>query len=204
MSEEAPDQQAGRLMQHLLPRLTAVLILAAAPAALLADGAASAPAVRPGVYPTDFGLVLDLQATRRFTANDIQSFVHHVFSMYERAKSVTRRVGAEAFRPFIDDSVHVDFPDYKIHNWQEFVAWHRWIHDQLIGDDHSVGPIDVRFLSDGHYEAHFFVLWRALFKDGSYREMRVEQTWTMREQPDRDLPVIESYVARVPDTGARD
>ncbi|MEI6719202.1 MAG: hypothetical protein WCO67_00420 [Betaproteobacteria bacterium] len=191
-------------MQRLLPSLNGVLIFAAAPAVLLPDGVAAAPAVRPGVYPSDFGLVLDLQATRKFTANDIQSFVHHVFSMYERATSSTHRVGAEAFRPLIDDSVQVDFPDYKIHSWKKFVAWHRWIHDQLIGDDHALGPIDVRFLGGGRYEARFFVLWRALFKDGNYREMRIEQIWTMREQPDRDLPVIEGYVARVPDTGAPD
>jgi hypothetical protein len=28
-------------------------------------------------------------------------------------------------------------------------------------------------------------------------DVRVEQVWTMREQPDRELPVIETYVARV-------
>jgi hypothetical protein len=169
-----------------------------------ASGAQAQAPQRPGTYPADFGLVLDMQAARKFTANDIQSFVHHVFSMYERATSATRRVGPDAFRPFLDDNVKIDFPDYKIRNWQEFVTWHHWIHDRLVGDDHVLGPIDVHFLSDGRYQAHFVVLWRALFKSGEYNEVRVEQTWTLREQADRDAPVIEEYAAKVADFRARD
>jgi hypothetical protein len=32
----------------------------------------------------------------------------------------------------------------------------------------------------------------------------VEQTWTLREQADRDAPVIEEYAAKVADFRARD
>ncbi len=150
-------------------------------------------------YPLDFAQVLELQAARRFTANDIRSFVYRVFAMYERGTSETRHIGPEAFRQFVDDDVRVDFPDYQIHNWSEFVAWHRWIHGQLAGDDHVLGPIDVTFLTDGRYQVHFVVVWRALFKNGDYKEARIDQTWRMREQADRDLPVIETYVAKLAD-----
>ena len=159
---------------------------------------------RPGIYPADFALTLDQQAARKFTANDIRSFVYRVFSMYERATSDSRHVGPEAFRLLLDDNVHIDFPDYKIANWGEFVAWHKWIHGRLVGDDHVLGPIEVKFMSDGRYQAHFVVLWRALFKTGEYTEVRVDQTWSLREQADRDLPVIETYVARVVDARVPD
>lgn len=152
-----------------------------------------------GAYPLDFAQVLELQTARKFTANDVRSFVYRVFAMYERATSEVRPVGAEAFRPFVADDVRVDFPDYQIHNWTEFVAWHRWIHGQLVGDDHILGPIDVTFLTDGRYQVHFVVVWRALFKNGDYKEARIEQTWRLREQADRDLPVIETYVAKLAD-----
>lgn len=187
-----------------------VAVLLAIQPAYGADDRQSMPAAPPGIqehpgtYPVDFGLVLELQASRKFTANDIQSFVHRVFSMYERATSGAARIGPEAFRPLVDDNVYVDFPDYQIRNWSEFATWHRWIHEQLVGDEHILGPIEVRFLSDGRYQAHFVVLWRALFKTGKYTEIYVDQTWTMREQKDRDLPVIEIYVAKVADFRARD
>lgn len=163
--------------------------------------AASTTPVQPAIspYPLDFAQVLELQAARKFTANDIRSFVYRVFAMYERGTSQTRHVGPEAFRPLVADDVRIDFPDYQIHNWSEFVTWHRWIHGQLAGDDHVLGPIDVTFLTDGRYQVHFVVLWRALFKDGAYNETRIEQTWRMREQPDRDWPVIETYVAKLAD-----
>lgn len=188
-------------MSGMRPSPVASLLFAVAvtvAAIALADSGAK-PSIRPGVYPADFALTLDQQAARKFTANDIKSFVYRVFSMYERATSDSRHVGPEAFRLLLDDNVHVDFPDYKIANWTEFVAWHKWIHGRLVGDDHMLGPIEVKFMSDGRYQAHFVVLWRALFKTGEYTEVRVEQTWTLREQADRDLPVIETYVARVAD-----
>lgn len=166
-----------------------------------AGSAGAAPAGdrgrHPGVYPADFALTLELQAARKFTANDIKSFVYHVFSMYERATSETHRVGPEAFQPFLDEHVRIEFPDYKITNWNEFIAWHKWIHDQLIGDDHVIDSIEVKFMGDGRYQAHFVVNWRALFRSGEYTDVRVEQTWTMREQADRDLPVIETYLAKL-------
>jgi hypothetical protein len=191
-----------RFPTHAVTVLVALAMIAATAPALA--GASDDRASHPGVYPADFALALELQAARRFTANDIKSFVHHVFSMYERATSESRRIGPEAFRPLIDDNVRIDFPDYKIANWTEFVAWHKWIHDQLIGDDHVIESIDVEFLSDGRYQAHFVVNWRALFRSGQYTDVRVEQTWTMREQADRDLPVIETYVAKLAEfPGAR-
>lgn len=155
------------------------------------------PARAPAVRPADFALTLELQAARKFTANDIKSFVYRVFSMYERATSGTKRVPVEAFRPLLDEHVSIDFPDYKITGWNDFVEWHRWIHDQLVGDDHRIGTIDVEFLTDGRYRARFVVNWRAMFKDGRYTDVRVEQVWTLREQADRDLPVIETYVAHL-------
>jgi len=169
----------------------------------VADPSAAAPTEQHGpvvsAYPLDFAQTLELQAARKFTANDVRSFVYRVFAMYERGTSETRHVGPQAFRPFVDDNVRVDFPDYQIHNWDEFVAWHQWIHAQLVGDDHVLGPIDVAFLTDGRYQVHFVVVWRALFKNGDFKEARIEQTWGLREQPDRDLPVIETYIAKLAD-----
>lgn len=188
-------------------RVAIVSLLAVVAVGMMAIAFADSGAqkdIRPGVYPADFALTLDQQAARKFTANDIRSFVYRVFSMYERATSDSRHVGPEAFRLLLDDNVRIDFPDYKIRNWAEFVAWHKWIHGRLVGDDHVLGAIEVRFMSDGRYQAHFVVLWRALFKTGEYSEVRVDQTWTLREQADRDLPVIETYVARVADVRALD
>jgi hypothetical protein len=152
--------------------------------------------MKEGVYPEDFGLVMRMQRERRFTANDIKGFVHSVFSMYERANRKKRRADASAFDALLDEKVRVDFPDRKIRNRKEFRAWHRWIHRRLVADDHAVESIDVRFLSDGRYRAEILLRWRALFKDGSYSDTRLAQTWVLREEEGSDLPVIESYVAR--------
>jgi hypothetical protein len=151
----------------------------------------------PGAVPRDFALALELQDQRKFTANDIKSFVYHVFSLYERATSARYRKGVDAFRNLLDENVIIDFPDYKIANWDDFTNWHSWIHGQLVGDDHTIGSVDVDFLSDGRYEVSFFVRWRALFKTGKYVDACVGQVWTLREEANRDLPVIETYVAKL-------
>jgi hypothetical protein len=147
--------------------------------------------------PADFARTLELREARRFNANDLRSFVHRIFSLYDHSTGEAHLVGPEVFRSLLADDVRIDFPDYQIHNWDEFVIWHGWIHGQLVGDDHVLGPIDVRFLDDGHYQAHFVVLWRALYKTGEFREAAVEQTWRLREQAGRDQPVLESVLARL-------
>lgn len=189
-------------MPHIRPLVTLpaaflLAFLAADPS--FADG----PATPGAAPPADFVSTLQLQAERKFTANDIKSFVHRIFSMYERATTGAQRVPAQAFRQLLDERVAIDFPDYKIAGWDDFVEWHRWIHEQIIGDDHEIHTIAVEFLEDGRYRAAFEVRWRAAFKDGRYVDVLVEQVWTLREQADRDLPVIETYVARVADGSER-
>ncbi|WP_253649305.1 hypothetical protein [Vibrio tubiashii] len=149
-------------------------------------------------YPkADYDQLIQHYAERKFTQNDIKSFVHRVFSMYERATVGKVRVPAEAFADLIDKNIHVDFPDYKIHSRQEFMEWHQWIHDLLLSDDHDIKSIDVSFLDDGKYEAQFNVRWRGDFKDGSFTDLNIEQRWIMYESIEFDHPVIEQYVAEV-------
>lgn len=153
----------------------------------------------PNVYPLDFALVLEQREARKFNANDIRSFVYRIFSMYDHATSKAHRIGPEEFRPLLADNIRMDFPDYQIHDWAEFVTWHKWIHGRLVADDHQIGPIEVGFLNDGRYEVHFVVLWRALFKTGEFMDIRIEQTWRLRGEANHDLPVLESLVAKVAD-----
>ncbi|GFD75988.1 MULTISPECIES: hypothetical protein [Tenacibaculum] len=132
---------------------------------------------------------------RKFTKNDIKSFVYKIFSMYERATCNNEHVSAEAFNKLIADDIFVDFPAYKnIHSKSEFLEWHRWIHDLLISDDHDIEKIDVSYLSNGKYMAQFIVHWRALFKDNTYSDLRVDQQWIMREDTNEPLPIIERYL----------
>lgn len=74
------------------------------------------------------------------------------------------------------------------------MEWHRWIHDLLISDDHDIEKIDVSYLSNGKYMAQFIVHWRALFKDNTYSDLRVDQQWIMREDTNEPLPIIERYL----------
>jgi hypothetical protein len=138
-------------------------------------------------------------ATRKFTKNDIKSFVHRVFSMYERATVGIQRVEAKAFHDLIDENIHVDFPDYQIRNREEFFTWHRWIHDLLVSDDHDVTNVDVLYLSNGKYEVRFDVRWRGEFKDGTYTDLALEQRWILYDSEQFDHPVIERYAAAVKD-----
>lgn len=137
-----------------------------------------------------------MQAFRshKFTKNDIKSFVYKVFSMYERATCSNVHIDAEAFHDLVDEAVYVDFPDYQIRSREEFKTWHRWIHDKLVSDDHEIEKIRVEYLTNGKYLAQFFVRWRGEFKDGSYTDLKVEQQWLMREQDDKDHPIIERYL----------
>lgn len=137
--------------------------------------------------------------SRKFTRNDIKSFVYRIFSMYERATCDNEYLGAEAFDDLVADDVHVDFPDYRIRSREEFKEWHRWIHGLLNSDDHQIDRIAVEYLADGRYQARFFVRWRADFKDGRYIDLQVEQLWIMREEADLPLPVIERYVVGLSD-----
>ncbi|WP_216595909.1 hypothetical protein [Flammeovirga sp. OC4] len=136
---------------------------------------------------------------RQFTKNDIKSFVYKVFSMYERATCDNVNVSADEFKPFIDENIYVDFPEYQIRNWEEWKTWHHWIHDMLVSDDHEIESIKVDFLADGRYQATFDVHWRAEFKEGSYVENQLRQVWIMHEEEGKDLPVIERYIAKMND-----
>lgn len=147
----------------------------------------------------DYDTLIEQYAQRKFTKNDIKSFVHHVFSMYERATVGLERVPAEAFTDLVDEHIHVDFPDYKIRSRQEFMEWHHWIHDLLISDDHDIQSIDVSYLDDGKYEARFKVRWRGDFKDATFTDLMIEQRWVMYELSQYEHPVIEQYYAVVVD-----
>ena len=131
---------------------------------------------------------------RKFTKNDIKSFVHKVFSLYERATCDNVYRSADVFDELVADDVYVDFPDYKVRSREEFKQWHRWIHDLLHSDDHDIESIQVEYLANGKYQARFFVRWRADFKDGRYTDLRAEELWVMREEAEKELPVIERYI----------
>lgn len=132
--------------------------------------------------------------SHKFTKNDIKSFVHKVFSMYERATCENEYLPAEAFDKIVDENIYVDFPDYKIRNKKEFMEWYKWIHSELNSDDHEIKKVNVEYLSNWKYQAQFFVRWRADFKDGRYTDLLVEQLWIMREEEDKTLPIIEHYI----------
>lgn len=148
---------------------------------------------------TSYQSLIDEYETRKFTINDIKSFVHKVFSMYERATVGKQLLGAEAFSCLVDENIHVDFPDYKIRSRSEFLEWHQWIHNLLISDDHQIEKIDVSYLANGKYEARFKVRWRAEFKDHTYTDLRLEQCWILREEQETEHPVIERYIAVIDD-----
>lgn len=148
---------------------------------------------------TDYDALIQQYGERKFTKNDIKSFVHRVFSMYERATVGKERVPAEAFKDLVDEDIHVDFPDYKIRSRQEFLEWHDWIHDLLLSDDHDIRSIDVSYLANGKYQARFDIRWRGECKDGSFTDLNIEQSWIMYESDEHTHPVIEHYVGVVKD-----
>jgi hypothetical protein len=113
---------------------------------------------------SEYDTLIQHFSERKFTKNDIKSFVHRVFSMYERATVGKDRVPAEAFALLVDEHVQVDFPDYKICSRQEFLEWHRWIHERLLSDDHDIKSIEVSYLANGKYKACFDVRWRGGLK----------------------------------------
>ena len=148
---------------------------------------------------SEYDTLIQHFSERKFTKNDIKSFVHRVFSMYERATVGKDRVPAEAFALLVDEHVQVDFPDYKICSRQEFLEWHRWIHERLLSDDHDIKSIEVSYLANGKYKACFDVRWRGAFKDGSFTDVIVEQQWIMYETDEYTHQIIEHYRAVVKD-----
>ncbi|MFM2601136.1 hypothetical protein [Vibrio fortis] len=148
---------------------------------------------------SEYDTLIQHFSERKFTKNDIKSFVHRVFSMYERATVGKDRVPAEAFALLVDEHVQVDFPDYKTCSRQEFLEWHRWIHERLLSDDHDIKSIEVSYLDNGKYKACFDVRWGGAFKDGSFTDVIVEQQWIMYETDEYTHPIIEHYRAVVKD-----
>lgn len=139
----------------------------------------------------EYKMLMEAFRNHKFTKNDIKSFVYKVFSMYERATCENEYLSAEAFHNIVAKDIYVDFPDYKIRSRDEFKEWHKWIHSLINSDDHEIESINVQYLENGKYQAQFFVRWRADFKDGRFTDLRVEQLWIMREEPNKNLPVIE-------------
>lgn len=147
--------------------------------------------------PVEFRMEMEQREARKFNANDIRSFVFRIFSMYDHSTGEKHRISVQAFHNLIAEDVHIEFPDYKISKWTDFVTWHGWIHGQLVGDYHKVGPIDVEYYDDGTYHVHLWVRWQALFKSGLFSDVCVAQDWEVQEQPDSDQPVLKKVVARV-------
>ncbi|MCT4613560.1 MAG: hypothetical protein N4A49_01645 [Marinifilaceae bacterium] len=147
----------------------------------------------------EYASLMETYRSRKFTRNDIKSFVYKVFAMYERATCKNVHVGVEKFKDFIDEKIYVDFPDYQIRSWNEYVKWHSWIHSILESDDHDIKSIKVDFLTNGKYQVVFDVRWRGLFKNGSYLDNTIRQRWTMREEENKEFPIIERYIAKVND-----
>ncbi|WP_207784582.1 hypothetical protein [Marinifilum breve] len=147
----------------------------------------------------DYATLMKEIRNRQFTRNDIKSFVYKVFVMYERATCENEHVNVDEFKPFIDENIYVDFPDYQIRSWNDYVEWHQWIHNLLESDDHDIEKINVEFLVNGKYQVAFDVRWRGLFKDGTYLDNTIRQVWIMREEEGKQLPVIEKYIAKVND-----
>jgi hypothetical protein len=146
-------------------------------------------------YPlVEYRHLMDEQRQRKFTRNDIKAFVHKIFAMYERATCAKYYIPAEDFLPYLAEDVYFDFPNYQVHNHQEFCIWHKWIHDQLESDDHVIDSIKVEFLADGKYLVQFAVVWKALFKAGHYFEGTFLQKWVVREDANLDNPVLETYL----------
>ncbi|GAM54093.1 hypothetical protein JCM19231_3613 [Vibrio ishigakensis] len=148
---------------------------------------------------TSYDSLINEFQQRKFTLNDIKSFVYKVFAMYERATVGKELVPAEAFSELVASDIHVDFPDYKIRSREEFLEWHRWIHGLLVSDDHDIDKLEVLFLANGKYEVRFKVRWRGEFKDGTYTDLKLEQRWILREEEQLEHPVIERYIATIDD-----
>lgn len=135
---------------------------------------------------------------RKFTVNDIKSFIHSFFSMYEKSTfpDKSKKIVAEDFFPLIAEDVNIEFPDTSIHNKKEFKAWHKDVHSKLDSDIHIINNIEVTFAENGKYQAVFYVNWRAFYKDGSFVNQTLRQEWTIREEKDKDLPVLEKNIVR--------
>lgn len=138
---------------------------------------------------------------RKFDVNDIKSFVYMFFSMYEHSTFLDedRRVVASDFFDIIDENILIEFPETTIHNKAEFANWHKNLHEELDSDIHIIRNIDVVFLENGKYQAKFYVNWRALYKDGSFVNQTLKQIWTLREEKDSPLPILEKNIVKSSD-----
>jgi hypothetical protein len=142
------------------------------------------------ILSEEYSMAVDRQNTHQFNENSITSFVYHVFALYDKHKDVNQ------FLTFLaDHNMEIRFPGENLmSSHRQFQAWYANIGETIESNLHRVKRINIRFLENKKYEVELIVLWQAQQRQGSFKETRFHQVWTLEDQSQSEWPRILRYV----------
>jgi len=146
---------------------------------------AEEPAATPAAYTASVGVMRQ----NKFCENDIKSFVHRVFGMYDK------HVPVEQFLPLLrDGGLEMVFPEVTLRSHADFRKWYANVGKNFESNTHTLERVDVTFPGGGRYGVDLTVFWQALGRDGKYVSFRAHQVWTLDNGTDGKSPRILRYL----------
>lgn len=130
-----------------------------------------AAAVPAGVPESYLHAVKVLQENQ-YSENEIKSFVHQVFAMFDRHAEVN-----QLLLFFADQDLFMRVPEGRIDSAREFEKWYAGIGAKYRSNIHVVERIDVSIPAKGDYRVDLVVNWQALDREGKFSSLRFRQQW---------------------------
>jgi hypothetical protein len=145
---------------------------------LLFSAGIPAGAIAANMAPPAYTAAVKQLQQNRYGENDIKSFVHHMFAMYDYHVPVAQ------FYPYLMDSgLDMQFPEEMIRSHKDFQHWY----DISIGKNiktntHTIESLHVIAQGNKTYQVDLVVWWQAETMKGEYLSARFKQTWTVVER----------------------
>ena len=157
-------------------------------------------AVGPGLtngqqpaVPAAYTEAVRVMRAHKFCENDIKSFVHRVFGMYDK------HVPVKEFLPLLaDKGLEMKFPEATLRSHADFKRWYADGGRNFESNTHILERVDVRFPGDGPYLVDLVVFWQAVGKDGKYVSFRAHQVWTLENGSGKEPRILTYLVEAAP------
>ena len=138
--------------------------------------------------PAAYKEAVQRQLNNKFNENDIISFVHQVYAMYDR------HVPVERFLPILaPKNLEMRFPETTLRSHADFKRWYAGIGKSIASNTHSLESVKVSVLGGGRYQADIVGVWQAASKEGNYIVFKFRQRWSLVDGPGKQ-PLIQTYL----------
>lgn len=141
------------------------------------------------LVPLEYQMAVRLQQENRFNENDVKSFVHHLFALFDKHVDVN-----QFLLLIVDEDLEMQFPEITLHSHADFKKWYVGIGEKYVSNTHQVERLSVKFPGAGKYEVDLVVYWQAVTRENKYISFRVHQVWTLDDGNGGQWPRILRYI----------